>query len=133
MIDDSDDTLDVDVLAAMLRQDAAAGADFLELLAKKLSGALPEHTSVERGGGSSAQSEVTSVSVRFSHAHYHVKRERHGPQALKSKVVRGIALSTKELELEVWATEIAHELRKLATKSTQTREALERFIIGEDL
>jgi len=121
----------VDVLAEMLRADQSENADFLAHLAHKLEGALPAHTRVERNGGLFSRNKtVASIVVEFHEAHYSMGRERHGPVARKSRVVRGVRLSTREMAVEQWIAEVASELQKLADSSAATRSALEKFIFG---
>ncbi len=130
MSDDGD--LDVDVLAAMLRSDAKESGDYLELVAVKLEGALPNHVVVERSGWFSKK-VVSVVKLELDKAHYTLKREKHGPVAHKARIVRGVQLSMTELSLEDWSREVAAAIKKLAEASADTRDALEKFVKGSDL
>ena len=127
----TDEELDVDVLAAMLRADQRESGDFLAHLALKLEGALPDHTTVERKGGFFTRGKtVESVVVAFAELHFSLTREKHGAVARKSKLVRGVRLSTKELGVDEWVGELAKEIQRLAATSATARDALEKFILG---
>ena len=123
--------LDVDVVAAMLRDDQRENSDFLGHLAVKLTGALPQQTTVEETSAFfSRKKTVQSVTVAFADAHYTLQREKHGPVGRKAKIVRGVRLSTQELGVEAWIAELAAHIQALAKESATAREALEKFILG---
>ena len=122
--------IDVDVLAEMLRADRKESGDALEHLAQKLSGMLPAETAVERRGGLFTKSHVEKIEVSFSDAHYTLTREKHGPAAKKSHVVRGVHLSTKELPIDAWIQEVAGAIKRLSDQSSAAKDALEKFIFG---
>ena len=131
MSDDLDLSMQVDVFAAMLRHDQKENVDYIEFLATKLTLALPAHTKVERGGGWFSKAKpVEKILVELHDHHFILIRDKTGPIAHKAKIVRGVQLSHKELPLEQWTRELSDQLRVLAEQSAQTREALERFIIG---
>jgi hypothetical protein len=125
-----DPALEVDVLAAALRMDSQESGDLLEFLAKKLLLSLPQNTTVTRsgifGGGS-----VKEITVRFDDYHYQVTRERHGSLTAKvMKLVRGVVLKTTEIPIDQWTENVAQQLSQLANRSAQTRDALNKFVIG---
>lgn len=123
--------LDVDVVAAMLRDDQRENSDFLGHLAVKLRGALPQQTAVdETSGFFSRKKTVQSVTITFADVHYSLTREKHGPVARKAKVVRGVRLSTQELGVDLWVAEVAAHIHALAKESATARDALEKFILG---
>lgn len=125
---DLDFDMDVDVLAAMLRADQQETADFFELLAHKLRGALPDHTTIEHSGGWFREKRVEVILVQLADHHFEVRREHHGPVAHKVKIVRGVVLSRKEVSIDVWTRDMAEELHKAAAASAKVREALEQFL-----
>ena len=122
--------VDVDVLAEMLIADRKESGDALEHLALKLSFMLPSETAIERKGGFFSKSHVEKIQVSFSDAHYFLTREKNGPLARKSHVVRGVHLSTKELPIDAWIKEVAAAIQRLSHESASAKDALEKFIFG---
>lgn len=138
MDDDSlnlDDSLDLsmqfEVSAAMFRGDGQETGDYVEFLARKLTGALPNHTKVERGGGwFSKHKPVETITVEFHDHHFVITVQKHGPVAHKAKIVRGVQLSRKELPMDQWTEELAAAVQKLANDSAVVREALKKLVDG---
>jgi hypothetical protein len=132
MTDEMDRSMEVDVLASLLRGDQRESSDYLDHLAAKLEAALPEWTSVERKGGLfSKHKPVQRIAVEIGDARYSLVRDKHGPVARRTKIVRGVDLASKELSLEDWTAQLAEAIKELARKSAAAREALERFVLGE--
>jgi len=133
MTEDLDSALQVDVLAAALRLDHQETRDLLEFLAQKLEQSLPQATTVTRGGGLFAKEHpVKEILVRFDDYHYQITREKHGSLTAKVlKLVRGVVLKTTEISVDQWTEEIAQQLAHLAQRSTQTRAALNKFVLGD--
>ena len=79
MSDELERSLEVEVLAAMLRADQRDSGDYLEHLATKLSATLPDHTRVERKGGLFSKNKpVQRISVELSDLRYAIARQKHG-------------------------------------------------------
>jgi hypothetical protein len=129
MAEELDKSIEVGVIAATLRSDAADSTQLLELLAEKLEGSLPELTKVVRKGGLFTKKRVQSISVQLGEYHYVIERQ-NGISARRSRVVRGIALKTEEFKVDEWIDALATELAKQAESNQRTRDALERFVIG---
>lgn len=132
MYDDVEDELRVEVLAAALRMDTQASGDLLESLATKLSQSLPQQTTVRRGGWFlSSKKPVEEITVRFDEMQYQIVREKNGSMtSVEQKLVRGVVLKTNEVSVDKWIADIAGEISKLAQESSQTREALKKFVVG---
>ena len=132
MTEDLDPALHVDVLAAALRLDHQEAGDLLEFLAQKMAQALPQATTVTRSGGLFTKTHpVKEILVRFDDYHYQITREQQGSVTAKVlKVVRGVVLKTTDLSVDQWTTEIAQQLAQLAERSAQTRQALDKFVLG---
>lgn len=130
MDDDLDQALQVDILAAALQMDYGESGDLLEFLAKKLEQSLPQNTIVTRGGGFLSKRLVNEITVRFDDYHYQVSRSRSGFTAKVMKLVRGVVLKTTEVPVEQWTEEVAQQLAILAQRNAQTRNALNRFVLG---
>jgi len=131
MTDELGEPLRVDLLAASLRADTADLKAFLEALAVKLEGALPQQTVVTRQNKLfSREHPVREISITLGEYQYRIFREQQGPLiTLRAKVVRGIVLKTDQLPMEQWIEELAEGLAKQAEQSFQARSALERFLL----
>lgn len=133
MTEDLDPALQVDVLAAALRLDHQESRDLLEFLAQKLEQSLPQATTVTRSGGLFTKAHsVKEILVRFDDYHYQITREKHGSLTAKIlKLVRGVVLKTTEVSVDQWTEEIAQQLAQLGQRSAQTRQALNKFVLGD--
>lgn len=132
MYDDSDPALQVDILAAALKSDQKESASVIEVLAKKFQAILPDQTTVVRGGWLlSSEKPVKELKVEFEEFHYLLNREKHGTvTARELKVVRGVALKSREVSVDDWITLVADALSKYASKNASARQALSAFILG---
>lgn len=123
--------LQVDLLAASLRADMSDLKAFLEALAVKLEGAMPEQTVVTRQNKLfSRVHPVREILITLDDYQYRISHEQGKPLlAQRAKVVRGIVLKTDQLPMEQWIGELAEALARQAEKSAQARVALERFLL----
>ncbi|HLZ57699.1 MAG TPA: hypothetical protein VKR06_12185 [Ktedonosporobacter sp.] len=131
MYDGPREPLQVEILAASLRANSADLNAFLEALAVKLTGALPNQTQVVRQNSLfSREHPVKEIVVSFSDTQYRIQRERYGPMiTLRAKIVRSIVLKTDQIPMEQWIEELAGNLARESSHSEQTRAALERFLL----
>lgn len=131
MPDELGEPLQVELLAASLRADTTDLKAFLEALAVKLEGALPQQTVVTRQSKLfSREHPVREIVVTLGEYQYRISREQQGPLiTLRAKVVRGIVLKTDQLPMEQWIEELAEGLARQAAQSFQARAALERFLL----
>jgi hypothetical protein len=131
MSDELDRPLQMEMLAASLRADTTDLKAFMEALAVKLQGSLPNLTTVTRQSGMfSREHPVKELTVNLGDYQYRISRERQGPLSTqRAKVVRGIVLKTDQIPFEVWIEELAASLAEVAASSSQARIALERFLL----
>jgi hypothetical protein len=123
--------MQVEVFAASLRADYTDVKAFLEALAVKLEGSLPNNTTVTRHSSLfSREHPVKEIAVSLGEYQYRIGKERQGPLvAQRAKIVRGIVLKTEQIPVEQWIGELAEALAQFATHSAQARAALEQFLI----
>jgi hypothetical protein len=122
---------DLDLLAASLRADASDTATFLEALAARLEGALPDQVEVQRKGRLlGGAKRVRRIAVRLGDSHYEIEGDGGGLTARRRSVVRGIALKSEELGVEAWIEALSADLLALAESSERGRLALERLLTG---
>ncbi len=131
MHDELSGPMQVELFASSLRADATDLKVFMEALATRLSGSLPDQTQVARHSGLfSREHPVQEISVTLGAYQYRITRERQGfPVTSRAKVVRGIVLKTDIIPMEQWIEELATSLAQLSMQSEQSRVALERFLL----
>ena len=123
--------LQMELLAASLRADSTDNKAFLEALATKLAGSLPNQTTVIRHSSIfSREHPVKEITVTMGDYQYRIGREKQGPiLTQRAKVVRGIVLKTEQIPMDQWIDELADALAHEAANSAQARIALERFLL----
>ena len=131
MHDELGEPLEVEMLAASLRASSTDLKAFMEALAAKLEGSLPNQTTVVRHSSLfSREHPVKEIAVVLGDYQYRISREKQGPLVtLRAKMVRGIVLKTEPLPMMQWIDELAAALAQEATQSAQARAALERFLL----
>lgn len=130
-LEPSDGSLQVDLLAASLRADTTDLKAFLEALAVKLEGAMPDQTVVTRQNRLfSKEHPVREILITLDEYQYRLSHQERGPLfAQRAKVVRGIVLKTDQFSIDQWISELAESLARQAEQSFSARAALERFLL----
>ncbi len=124
-----DDGMRFELLASSLRADANDTGAFMEALATKLGGALPQRTRVERGGGMFSHNHpVRRIALNLGDYEYVIVADGGALSASRTHLVRGIALKSEALGLDEWIEALAAELTDLADRSAQDRAALQRLL-----
>ena len=123
--------MQTELFAASLRADKNDLKTFLDALAIKLEGSLPDHTKVTRQGGVfSRERSVKEIVVTLGENRYRIGREKQGFLiAVREHMVRGIVLKTEQTTVDQWIDELSGALAQLASHSAQSRAALERFLV----
>jgi hypothetical protein len=123
------DGMQFELLAASLRADAGDAKAFLDALATKLGGALPDRVRVERGGGLfSHDHPVRRLAVALGEWEYMVAAASGGLEAARTHLVRGVTLKSETLGLDEWIEALSAELAALAERSAHDRAALQRLL-----
>jgi hypothetical protein len=129
-VSEADRSLDVDVLAASLRADAADIGEFAELLAVKLEGALPAQTRVERRrSGLRGPRRVTRIEVALPSERLELQSGGGSVQASCARVSGGIVLKHEPLGLDEWVGRLSSALAAEAERSQDARRALGELLI----
>jgi hypothetical protein len=124
-----DGGLGFEILASSLRADAGDAKAFLEALATKLGGALPSRTEIQRESHLfSSHKPVKQISLTVGEFRYQIGHQHGTLAALRTRVVRGIALKTEALGVDQWLDELTQALLQLAEQSAQDRAALQRML-----
>src|SRR5260370_39341534 len=92
-----------DLLAASLRAGVSDLKTFMEVLAAKLSDALPNMVRVEREGGLfKKEHRVQAIRIQIEEHGYELRRASSGIEARLSHQVRGITLKNDGMRLDQW-------------------------------
>ncbi len=131
MNDEFGEPLDMEMLAASLRASSTDIKAFMEALAVKFEGSLPNATMVTRQSGLFAREHpVKEITVRLGDYAYRISKEKQGPLVThRVKVVRGIVLKTEQVPLPQWIEELAAALAEEASHSEEAHAALLQFLI----
>ena len=119
-----------DLEAAVLRRSQVDLRAFMEALAVRLEGALPQQVSVERrrDGLLSKTSHVAGIEVRTEKAIYTLTLLKGVLTATRAKVVRDVVISTSSVTAAVWLGEVRAEVSSLAQKSGDAADILHDFL-----
>jgi len=124
-----DDGIGFEVVAASLRADATDVAAFLPALATKLTGALPEQTSVRyRGGLFSGKKTVQAIDVDLGDDRFHIEEQHGRLEASRQRAVRGIVLKNESLHVDAWIEELSANIATAAGTSETARSALKQML-----
>jgi len=131
MSDEISQSMRTELFAASLRADKTELKTFLDALAIKLEGSLPDHTRVTRQGSFfSRERPVKEIVVSLGEYQYRIGREKQGLLiAVREHMVRGIVLKTEQTSVDRWIDELSEALAQLAIQSSQSRVALERYLL----
>ena len=131
MSDEISQPMRTELFAASIRADKTELKTFLDALAIKLEGSLPDHTRVIRQGNFfSRERPVKEIVVSLGEYQYRIGREKQGFLiAAREHIVRGIILKTEQTAVDQWINELSEALAQLASHSAQSRAALERFLL----
>ena len=131
MSDEISQPMRTELFAASLRADKKDLKTFLDALAIKLEGSLPDHTRVTRQGSVfSRERSVKEIVVSLGEYRYRIGKEKQGYlMAVREHMVRGIVLKTEQTTVDRWIEELSEVLAQLASQSAQSCAALERFLL----
>lgn len=119
--------LDFDLLAASLRADTADMGTWVDVLGKKLAGALPYRVRL-RHGGIFGGGPVTGFTADLGTWRFGMRLERGQPLAERTHVVRDIALKTEVMPLDSWLDALVESLAELASTSARERAAIQGLL-----
>src|SRR5258708_12354200 len=113
MSDELSEPMRTELFAASLRADNTDIKAFLEALAVKLEGALPNNITVTRQSGLfSREHPVKELMVSLGEYQYRIGRERQGPLvAMRAQIVRGLVLTPEHIPVHHRRHEHQHASR----------------------
>lgn len=121
--------VELELVAASLRADAADLRVFVEALTSKLEQSFPGRCRVQRAG-LFGKGEVRRISVTVGDGRYELMHDAGVVSARRSSVVRGITLKSDELGLDEWIDALATQVVAEAGRSERGRLALEKLLSG---
>jgi hypothetical protein len=128
--------MDVELLAAALRQDSADLDVYAKVLSVNLVESLPpgavqverKRSMADRVAG--REGTVTSLDVALGETRLGLRMDRGRPIGEICKEVRGVVLSRQQVGLDEWIAALAKGLADSAASSARAREALQRYLGG---
>ena len=127
--------MDVELLAAALRQDSADLDLYAKVLSVNLVDSLPQGAvQVERRRRSMSdrkagrEGAVESLDVSLGDRRLSLRMERGMVIGEVSKAVRGVVLSRQPVGLDEWIAVLAQALAEAADSSARARQAIEKFL-----
>lgn len=114
--------VDAHQLAAGLRLDFSNVDVFLQQLATSLAQAFGDAARIGYHEG-----RVVSLELRLEHDLFVAKREPHGLLTQHKKLVRGVALKTKTLSIDVWVKDLTHSIAEHANHNAHVAGVLARL------
>jgi hypothetical protein len=128
--------MDVELLAAALRQDSADLDVYAKVLSVNLVESLPKGAvQVERKRSMSdrmagREGTVVSLDVAIGDVRLGLRLDRGQTVGEICKEVRGVVLSRQQVGLDEWIAALARGLADSAASSARAREALQRYLGG---
>ncbi len=127
---EKDSSLQVDVLAYIIKQQESKNADLVEILAEMFNASIPDRVTISRSGFF-GRGKVTKLEIRFDKVTYDIEKSKNGAVTVTHhNVVRGISLKSKPVSMEDCLKAIATELGELEKSSYETKAALTKFVNG---
>jgi hypothetical protein len=128
---------DLDMVTAALRADSADVAIYARVLTESLGDSLPAGSvTVDRTRPSLSDrmhgraGDVSKVTVRLGDRVMTLGLQRGAPVAEICSEVRGVVLSRQQVQLGVWAQELARALVEHAEQNAEAATALRRLVAG---
>jgi hypothetical protein len=135
-VSESSDSLSLDMVAAALRADSTDVAIYARVLTESLGDALPpdcvtidrERSVSDRMHGRPGQ--VSKITVRLGDRVLTLGVQRGAPVAEICSEVRGVVLSRQQVQVGIWAQELAKALMAHAEQNAEAAEALRKLVAG---
>jgi hypothetical protein len=111
-----------DQIALGMAVDLSNLEDFVAKVANALSQGFAEHTQIRANGR-----VVQAIELRLEPDHFSLERQRAGFVAQHKKVVRGVALRTATLSLDVWFQKLTEALAQHANQNARAAWVLSQL------
>jgi hypothetical protein len=112
-----------------LRADASDSRALAEALAAKLSDALPDQTTIRRGGRFlSRDKRLERLEIQLGEETFVLSLSGQRTGTAVAKTVRGVVIKRQELSLDAWLDALSEALSTEAERSETARLSLERLL-----
>ena len=119
--------INMDLLVASLRANQSDMPAWVAVLSEKMARAFPERVRL-RHAGLFGGGQVNGFTADFGAWQFRLRLDRRQPLAERTHVVRGIALKTEQLPLDVWIMALGEVLAEMAATSTRERAAIQGLL-----
>ncbi len=121
-----------DLSAAYIRKAQGDIKAFMEGLAVRLEGALPGIVSIERrrNGLFSSDTHATKIMVALDRCILVLTLEGGRLHAKRSKVVRGVTISSEEVTVPAWLETLNREIGETGEQAETARNVLHDFLLS---
>jgi hypothetical protein len=105
-------------------------AALLAVAAERFAALVPQLLTVQKGrlGFGAVEALQLTIPVGDGALRYTLAAHRSGIEASATKVVRGVALRTETVDLDVWLRGLYQDLGAFVERDRRTRETLTRFL-----
>ena len=114
-------------LFAALHTEGQSAEELLQGVAKRLHEAFPDLSRLEWSGGFLSAKRVSAFELVTNDTCFRLSRARHGVQAERAEIVRGIVVKTVSLPVDEWLAALSTSLAELATENSRALAALQRL------
>ena len=129
-MNDENDALDIDLLAASFREDLSDLNAFVESLAVKLEDLLPTRVRVDRRKhGMFGPKLVRRIEFDGEGQRLELRYDGRMIETRCSRISGGIVLKSESLDTDAWLAALGESLATEARRSATTRQALERLLM----
>ena len=129
MNEPEDGLIELGVAGNLARRYAEDQRDFADYLAAILESALPGETRIERKGGLFSEKKISTIQVHLGDYLYRLEIPPHGSlKPSRTKIVRGIKLSTSSMIMQDWLDALAAAMSEYASTSLEASEALQKLM-----
>jgi hypothetical protein len=121
-----------DLNAAWLRRANGDMKAFMQALAVRLKGALPDRVQVERkrDGFFSRESHAVRIAVAFDTCLYTLILEHGQLTARRAKIVHGVSLSTDEITVPDWFVALNREVGVIGQEAGDAHSVIHEFLMS---
>lgn len=125
---DASQAVDFDMQSAWLRRFKSDAESNIKAFALRLKEALPDEVTVLENKPFFGAAKVTGVSISIGEHKYVLEAAGRQLKASIAMIVRGITLSTKNIDPAEWFKELAAEMQKTAEHAKSLSQSLSAFM-----
>ncbi len=116
-----------EMLAASLRANSGDIHSWLPVLSHKLAEAFPARSQIFHGGFFGG-GPITGVLIDLDTWQFSVREEHGRIAAERSQIVRGVALKTERLSIDMWIEKLSLRLAELAAENEREANAIRALL-----